>query len=269
MNPVGRILALKGRPGWHIECSVMSQKYLGETVDIHGGAVDLVFPHHENEIAQSEAATGNKFVKYWLHGGLLKIEGAKMSKSLGNYIEIPDLLKIYDPMVVRLYLISGHYRSPFDYTKKGILAAQARLARWHEAIRRMAAKKKGKGKMIANYQKEFISVMDDDFNTSRALAVVEKLVNEANKTENREKIANIEYTILEMDRVFGLQLTTLKKAKMKIPQAVKKLVEKREKLRQEKKWSEADKIRKKILKMGYQIEDTQKGPKLKKSCREI
>jgi len=254
----------KGRPGWHIECSVMSQKYLRETIDIHGGARDLIFPHHENEIAQSEAATGKRFVKYWLHGGLLKINGQKMAKSLGNYIEIPNLLKTYEPMVVRLYLISGHYRSAFDYTKRGIASAKSRLERWREAIKRMEEKKKGRGKEAPEYKREFIKVMDDDFNTPRALALVDRLVSEANKTENREQIANIEYQILDFDRVLGLRLATQIKTKIKIPQEIKKLVEKREKLRKEKRWQETDEIRKKILKMGYQIEDTKQGPKLKK-----
>lgn len=254
----------KGRPGWHIECSVMSMKYLSETVDIHGGAKDLIFPHHENEIAQSEAATGKQFVKYWLHGGLLKINGQKMSKSLGNYIEIPDLLKEQNPMVVRLYLISGHYRSEFDYTKKGIASAKARLARWHEALKRMTEQGSGRGKVMAKYQKAFVQMMDDDFNTPRALALVDQLVSEANKTDNSSKLSDIEQTIYDIDRVLGLRLKTQTKTKLKIPAKIKELVAKRERFRQAGDWQKADKIRQEVFNLGFQIEDTDQGPKLKK-----
>jgi len=165
--------------------------------------------------------------------------------------------------VVRFYLLSGHYRSNFDYTQKGIVAAQNRLERWRQALKRMADKREKKGKVISSYQKEFVRVMDDDFNTPRALALIDSLVTEGNKTENPEKLADIEHTIYEIDQVLGLRLSDQIKTEIKIPKKVKKLVEQREKLRKEKKWREADKIREQILKLGYQVEDTPKGSQVK------
>jgi len=216
------------RPGWHIECSAMIFKHLGEQIDIHAGGRDLIFPHHENEIAQSEAATSKKpFVKYWMHGGLLHINGTKMSKSLGNYIEIPDLLKKYNPRVIRFFIISNYYRSQADFTQKAMQQARASLAKLDSFP---------KGKV------DITEEMDDDFNTPKALA----------------KIFKAKKWPLEMEKVFGISCKVVK-----IPEKIRELVKKREMLRHNKEFEKADKIRKQVEKLGYVIEDTKAGIKIK------
>jgi len=188
----------KGRPGWHIECSTMSSKYLGLPFDIHGGGMDLRFPHHENEIAQSEAATGKDFAKYWMHIGLLTINGEKMSKSLGNIINVKDLLKKWDPEVIRLFLVQAHYRSPPDFNEKALINAEKGLIRIHRLKEKLESlsdntivnkldeksltnKEKTYFKLINNFISEFELAMDDDFNTPQAISTVFDFVNEGNK----------------------------------------------------------------------------------------
>jgi cysteinyl-tRNA synthetase len=279
----------KGRPGWHIECSVMSQKYLGEQFDIHGGGRDLIFPHHENEIAQSEALTGKKpFVKYWLHCGLLTINGQKMSKSLGNYIEIEKALKLWPARVIRFFAASSHYRSPLDWTEKNLLKAKGGIERIEEFVDKIRNPKpevrnpsipkvsgpRGKSqipnskfeKIISKAQKEFEEAMDDDFNTPKALAVVFELIRKINPLLDKNQIDKAQAKqILEflksIDKVFNF---IFKKKEEKIPKSVQVLVEKREELRKQKKWAEADKIREKIKQLGYEVQDTSSGPKIKK-----
>ncbi|MBZ9578477.1 cysteine--tRNA ligase [Patescibacteria group bacterium] len=264
----------RGRPGWHIECSVMSQKYLGKQIDIHGGAKDLIFPHHENEIAQSEAATGKKpFVKYWLHGGLLTVNNQKMSKSLGNYIEIPQALKEYSPRLVRFFIISSHYRSPLDFNKRAIRQVKKGLQRLDEFIDKLKNLKNKKNKkiykkLILTTKKEFGRYMDDDFNTPRALASIFKLINRGNLLLSQNKLASqdakdILKFLKEIDQVFNF-IFWQRPEKEKSPKEILKLAKEREKYRQEKKWKKADEIRREIKKMGWQIEDTKKGPKIKK-----
>ena len=251
----------KGRPGWHIECSVMANKYLGKTIDLHGGAMDLKFPHHENEIAQSEAANGVKFVNYWFHAGLLDIRGQKMSKSLGNYIEIHKVKdKGFDPLVLRYLFLIVHYRSKMNFTWKGLGAAEKALNSLHEKIIEMKLtikNQKLRNKKIKYYQKKFSEFINDDLNTPKALALMWKVVKDE-EISNKEK-----YTLLlDFDKIFGLDLVEIKK--IKISQKIKNLAKKREQLRKESQWKEADKIRKEIEKLGYQIEDTKKGSKIKK-----
>jgi len=174
----------KGRPGWHIECSVMSMKYLGETFDIHGGGKDLVFPHHENEIAQSEGATGNIFARYWIHNGFINIDKEKMSKSLGNFLTIKDVLKQWHPEVLRLFFLSSHYRSPLDYTEESLKEAKSGLDRFYSMLKavqdeiKRPAQPKGKvdtpafkeaQQAIESFQARFEEAMDDDFNTAQSL----------------------------------------------------------------------------------------------------
>ena len=217
------------RPGWHIECSAMILKHFGEQIDIHTGGNDLMFPHHENEIAQSEAVTGKTpFVKYWMHAGMLYINGTKMSKSLKNYIEIPDLLKKYDPRVIRFFIISKHYRSHADFTDKAMGQAKAGLAK-------LDSFPEGK----VDIEEE----MDDDFNTPKALA----------------KIFKAKKWPVEIETVFGI-----KRLKTKIPQKIHKLAAKREQARKQKNFKKSDQIRGKIEKMGYGIKDTKSGPVLTK-----
>jgi len=184
----------KGRPGWHIECSAMSMKYLGETFDIHGGGKDLVFPHHENEIAQSEAATGKPFVRYWLHNGFVNINSEKMSKSLGNFFTIKEVLDRYDAEVLRFFLISAHYRSPIDFSDQNLREAEAGLERIYSAL--AAAEKEGKEGAVGGepseveqelkdkseaLQDRFREAMDDDFNTAQGVGIVFDLVRAMNR----------------------------------------------------------------------------------------
>lgn len=239
----------KGRPGWHIECSVMSQKYLGETFDIHGGALDLIFPHHENEIAQSEAATGKKFVNYWMHSGLLTINGEKMSKSLGNYIEIPQILKKYDSTVLRLFFLSSHYRSPVDFNESALDAIVNSLRKIVEifSFRTGQFKKTSSDK---NYINLFTETMDDDFNTPKALAVMWKML-KSNLT------LDIKYaTLMEIDKVFGLETEQLIKSKSQIISVkAQKLLADRNEARRLQKWDKADYLRIELGKLGIDVRD--------------
>jgi len=219
----------KDRPGWHIECSAMIMKHLGKQIDIHAGGVDLKFPHHENEIAQTEAVTNKQFVKYWLHSGMLNINGTKMSKSLKNYIEIPNLLKKYDPRVLRLFFASYHYRSQADFSEKLIKQAQASLARLDS---------------FPDGKLDITKELDNDFNTPRALA----------------KIFKAKKWIPELENIFGIS-----RKKIKIPAKIKKLIQEREQARKNKDFKKSDKIREKIEKLDYQIKDTKSGPVLTKN----
>ncbi|MHC1591299.1 MAG: cysteine--tRNA ligase, partial [Candidatus Helarchaeales archaeon] len=191
----------EGRPGWHLECSTMALKYLGETIDIHGGGRDLIFPHHENEIAQSEAATGKKFVNYWMHNGFVNINKEKMSKSLGNFLTIKQVLSHYHPMVIRLFLLSAHYRRPLNYEPANIEPFNAIFSRYQNALE-LARQIKEDGreiltndssfeKIIQECEREFLDAMDDDFNTPIALTTLQKLAKEINKYESAEKIPPI------------------------------------------------------------------------------
>ncbi len=279
-----------GRPGWHIECSIMSQKYLGQQIDIHGGARDLIFPHHENEIAQSEAISKKKpFVKYWLHSGLLTINKQKMSKSLGNYIEIKDILKKWDSRVIRLFTASSHYRSELDWTEKNIFQAKQGLERIDEFTEKLKSqklhppkfsKKTWEGKksktttqnpkriknLITNARKRFEKAMEDDFNTPEALAIIFELIRKINPLLaqgqiNKTQSNKILKFLKDIDKIFNFIFTAQKE---KIPETIKDLVKKREQLRKQKKWDKADKIRKEIQKLGFKIKDSAKGAVIKK-----
>ena len=179
-----------GRPGWHIECSAMSRKYLGKTIDIHAGGADLIFPHHENEIAQSECANGCKFVNYWLHNGFVTINKEKMSKSLGNFLTIDDLLKKYDANTIRFFILTNHYRMPVEFSDESLASASAGVKRMLNAKRANIDENFDITKTDA--YKEFVEAMDDDLNTSKALAVLFDLANRANKDERR--VCNAVYT---------------------------------------------------------------------------
>lgn len=239
----------KGRPGWHIECSVMSQSILGKTIDIHTGGVDLMFPHHENEIAQSEAETGETFVRYWVHGAHILVDGKKMSKSLGNFYTLKDLEeKGIEPLALRYLYLQTHYRQEMNFTWESLEAAQSALGRLRKEIAGLG----DKGKLSEVRLDSFKKAIDDDLNIAQALS----LVWEALKSDlpSGEKLA----TILEMDKVLGLSLDESEKfvkTEKILPDEVKKLLEEREKLRKERKYEEADKIREKIIEMGYRVED--------------
>jgi len=241
----------KGRPGWHIECSAMSEKILGIPFDIHGGGQDLIFPHHEDEIAQSEAATGKKFVNYWVHNGMVNVDKVKMSKSLGNFKTIRDILKEYEGEVIRYFILSTQYRKPIDFSKKALDDAKNS----YERLKNIISDLKDDRETNSKYLKEFRDAMDDDLNTPEALAVLWKLV--------RDKTAKgkIE-TIKEIDKVFGFNLN--KEEEIEIPKEVKKLMKERGEMRKKKNWQEADNIRNRIKKLGFSIDDTDEGTKVRK-----
>ena len=258
----------KGRPGWHIECSAMSMKYLGETFDIHCGGVDNMFPHHENEIAQSEAATGKRFVLYWMHNEHLQVEGKKMSKRLGNYYTLRDLLaKGYDPIVIRYLLLSTHYRQQFNFTFEGLDAAKGAIDRLKNLARRLHDSE-GKGsegqiaKLIAQVQAGFGNAMDDDLNISIALAQLFDFVREVNyllddNAVSKEEAAEVGGLLMQFDSVLGV----IGKVEVEeaLPQDIDALVQKREAARKAKNWKEADAIRTQLKAMGIVIEDTAQG----------
>ncbi|MDP3901109.1 MAG: cysteine--tRNA ligase [bacterium] len=193
----------EGRPGWHIECSTMSTAYLGHTVDIHGGGSDLIFPHHESEIVQSEAATGKRFVRYWMHTGMLRYKGAKMSKSLGNLVLIGDLKKTYSANAVRIYLLSHHYRSVFEFYEKGLRKAKRREELFKKVWRTQS--KTGKSLDVVEYEKKWARAMDDDLNTPKALETMERLAGCILK----EKTKNVSGAKAFLNIAFGIMGLTI------------------------------------------------------------
>ena len=241
----------KGRPGWHIECSAMAMEELGDSFDIHTGGSDLIFPHHTNEIAQSEAATGKKFVKYWLHGGMLTMK-EKMSKSLGNVFYLKDLEKKgFSPLDYRYLTLTTHYRKPLEFSLKNLEAAKNSYKRLKNLISSFEDDKK----LHKKYLKEFEKAIEDDLNMPHALQVLWKLVRD-------EKASGKIQTIKKMDEVFGLDL--LKVEKIKIPDDVKKLVKEREDARKKRDFKKADELRNKIKKKGFNVEDVGRKSVVKK-----
>jgi len=273
-----------GFPGWHIECAIMGLKYLGSQFDIHGGARDLIFPHHENEIAQSEAMTGKKpFVKYWLHTGFLKINGEKMSKSLGNYITVRDALKKYDAEAIRLFVLSTHYRSEVDFTDKRLEGAEANLRRFYNTLDSLEDAKKDSVKreltsgekdfddIVEKLRGEFVKAMDEDFNTPQALAAIFEMSKEINRFLDEQKQVNAEILekvydcFSELGKALGLfQKEKTKQIGGKIADdLVQLLFDLREELRKKGDYGLSDEIRAKMKKLGLVIEDTAEGPKWK------
>lgn len=255
-----------GRPGWHIECSAMSRKYLGKTIDIHAGGADLIFPHHENEIAQSECANGCKFVNYWLHNGFVTINKEKMSKSLGNFLTIDDLLKKYDANTIRFFILTNHYRMPVEFSDEALSSAQAGVKRMLNAKRT----KLNEDLDITQTEeyKAFVEAMDDDLNTSKALAVLFDLTNKANKDDKNA------FTILfKLASVLGFTLDKPQLSEEEIQNALKKvsevlnkefssmndLISYRKEARDAKNWDIADKIRITLDECGIVLKDTKDG----------
>jgi cysteinyl-tRNA synthetase len=274
----------KGRPGWHIECSAMSVAYLGETFDIHGGGRDLVFPHHENEIAQSEGAYEKPFARYWIHNGFVNINNEKMSKSLGNFLLIRDILKSYHPDSVRLFLLSNHYRSPIDYTEKAMEEAETGIDKIYSLMKRVEDKKeiaeKGAVNKPGEYWDRFLEAMDDDFNTARATGILFDAVRHINRlmdengniiTGDTGKIINSVYNdISGISGVLGILSDKtgayFDKRKAKYlenrsidPSLIDYMVKERFDARNAKNWKKADEIRKKLSDMGITIEDRPEG----------
>jgi cysteinyl-tRNA synthetase len=262
----------KGRPGWHIECSAMSMKYLGETFDIHCGGVDNLFPHHENEIAQSEAATGKKFVNYWLHNEHLLFEGRKMAKRLGNYYTVNDLVaKGFDPLAIRYLMLSTHYRQQVNFTFEGLDAAKKTLGRLTNFVGRLLdanGERSGDNlsSLVEKAQKGFEEALDDDLNISVALAHLFDFVRDVNNlldsnVVSKEEAKEIHDLILKFDKALGVIGESKKEGKL--PKEAEELVRKREAARAAKDWKTADEIREKLKAMGIIIEDTAQGAKWK------
>lgn len=255
-----------GRPGWHIECSVMSQKTLGDTFDIHVGGVDLIFPHHENEIAQSEAKTGKEFVRFFIHGEHVLVDGRKMSKSLGNYYILKDLEKRgFEPLALRYLFLTAHYRDKLNFTWESLGAAQNAFDRLLDLMSGFSQSRDQlsgeKSQKLDDLRERFMQEINNDLGTPAALAVLWEVVK--SNIPNRDKIE----LLISFDEVLGLDLVKNAKLKVrssKIPKEVTTLLTQREKLRKDGKWEEADKIKEKIEEMGYIIEDMPSGVKLKK-----
>ncbi|HTK03330.1 MAG TPA: cysteine--tRNA ligase [Alphaproteobacteria bacterium] len=247
----------KGRPGWHIECSVMSQKQLGDSFDIHAGGRDLMFPHHENEIAQSESKTGKPFVKYWLHGEMLQIDGKKMSKSLKNFYLLKDLEeKGFEPLAYRYLVLTAHYRDFLNFTWASLEAAQNGLNNLRSQIANLKSEKtrtvlsKEKNDKVDGFRNSFIQAVNDDLNTSKGLAVLWEMLKSNIPSQDKYDLA------MSFDEVLGLDLSAISNLQLPISNEVQELMNKREKLRKEKKFEEADKIRKEIEDLGFKVNDT-------------
>jgi cysteinyl-tRNA synthetase len=261
----------KGRPGWHIECSAMSMKYLGKHFDIHTGGVDLIFPHHENEIAQSQAATGEKFVNFWLHNEHLMVEGRKMAKSYGNYYTLRDLLdKGYNPIAIRYLLLATHHRQQLNFTFDGLEAAKNALQRLYDFEDNLRLVKGDTDnpeaeKLQDKAKKDFEKALDDDLNTSEALGVIFTLVKDVNRLLEEKKLSvsdahNVLDLIKGFDSVFGL----LRREELILDDEIKTLIDKRIQARKDKDFKLADQIRKELEEKGILLEDTQEGTKWKR-----
>lgn len=242
----------KGRPGWHIECSVMSQENLGETFDLHLGGRDLLFPHHENEIAQSEAKTGEKFVNFWMHGEFLNVDDGKMSKSLKNFYTVKDIEeKGFEPLALRYFYFTAHYRKVLNFTWDGLESAQNSLSKLRSKIGALQQSLQDQV-LQTQYKQRFLEAVNDDLNMPKALAVVWKAAEAGDLA-----------SVLEFDKVLGLRLNQAEQAQQ-VPQEVVVLSDERERYRLEGKFEEADKVREKIEKMGYTVSDTAEGSRIGK-----
>ena len=254
-----------GRPGWHIECSAMSTRCLGDTFDIHGGGPDLLFPHHENEIAQSECATGHRFVNTWMHAGAIRVNKEKMSKSLGNFFTIREILNSYPPEVVRYFLVSSHYRSQVDYSEENLIEAAQTLERLYHALRGVVP---GKDVPESDFDRQFHEVMDDDFNTAGAISVLHSVagaLNQARRDGDDGRIRELAAVLARLGRVLGL----LQQDPEAFFQAggpgdlsatqIEALIEARANARREKDFAEADRIRDELQEKGIILDDSREG----------
>ena len=268
----------EGRPGWHIECSVMSKKYLGESIDIHGGGEDLVFPHHENEIAQSEAVSGKQFVRYWMHNAFLNIDNIKMSKSLGNFKTVRQISEEYDLQVLRFFMLSAHYRSPLNFSREMMDGAKASLDRILTATdhlrdclaaaaeRELTAEETAELAAFDALREKFEAAMDDDFNTADAISVVFEMVKRANITVTKESAAayirRVKELLEKLLEVLGIHAERKEES---LDARVEALIEERQTARKEKNYARADEIRAELTAMGILLEDTKEGVKWKRA----
>lgn len=262
----------KGRPGWHIECSVMSTKYLDDTIDIHGGGQDLEFPHHENEIAQSEAKTGKKFVNYWMHNGFVTVgkKQEKMSKSLHNFVTVHDILKQIDPQVLRFYMSSVQYRRPINYSEDGLKQAKTVLKRYQNTLRNLDARLNDKNETLedsglrddlAQAKAEFIEAMDDDFNVQNALSIMYDLATTLNNHLQKEQVdkpalKRAKKLLIAWLEIFGI---SFKEEQAENDDEIEKLIAQRDEARKNKDWAESDRLRDELQAKGIVIEDTPQG----------
>ena len=266
----------KGRPGWHIECSAMSMKYLGETFDIHCGGKDLLFPHHENEIAQSEGATGKKYVNYWMHNGFINVDNQKMSKSLNNFFTVRDIAKEYDLEAVRLFMLSAHYRSPINFSRDQIEAANASLNRLYTARNSLKFQiENGEDRPLNTdeeafvgrlkiYEKRFDEAMDDDMNTADALGAIFELVKDANVTiQQGSSIEAAKAGLNSLEAICDV-LGLLSRKEDELPEEIAALVRERAEARKNRNWARSDELRNQIVSAGYILEDTKQGQKVRK-----
>jgi cysteinyl-tRNA synthetase len=245
----------KGRPGWHIECSAMSRAHLGDRFDIHGGGMDLVFPHHENEVAQSEACVGHTHVNTWMHVGFVRVDDEKMSKSLNNFFTIREVLAQYPAEVIRMFLLSSHYRNPLNYTRENLDHAESALARLYTALRNVETG----AEIVSQWVDKFNAKMDDDFNTPEALAVLFDLARSINRIKDEGgDAADLAYTLRHLGDILGiltrdaaefLQAGNVDGAK------IEALIAERNQARNDKHWARADEIRAELTAMGIAIED--------------
>jgi len=270
-----------GYPGWHLECSAMSMKYLGESFDIHGGGIENQFPHHEDEIAQAEAATGKSFVKYWLHNNMVTVGGQKMGKSLGNFITLQDAFKKWDPMVLRLFILQSHYRSPLDFSDEALGAAKEGLARilglservirtlmqWPGGLSYPIPRPSDDRPFVVDARRRFSEAMDDDFNTPLALAAIFDLVREANRSIETQTLSmdflhSIYYALFDLcEEILGLCAETSAAASQYVPALVQIFIDLRNEARAAKNFAQADTIRKRLDEIGIVLEDTPEGTK--------
>ena len=266
----------EGRPGWHIECSAMSMKYLGETFDIHCGGKDLLFPHHENEIAQSEGATGKKYVNYWMHNGFINVDNQKMSKSLNNFFTVRDIAKEYDLEAVRMFMLSAHYRSPINFSRDQIEAANASLNRLYTARNSLKFQaENGEDRPLSDaetafterlkgYEKRFDDAMDDDMNTADALGAIFELVKDANVTLAQGTSRGAARAALDSLEAVCDVLGILTKKEEELPAEIAEMVRERAEARKNRDWAKSDELRDRIIKAGYILEDTKQGQKVRK-----
>lgn len=267
-----------GRPGWHIECSAMVMQYLGETIDIHSGGLDLIFPHHENETAQSEAATGKPFSRYWLHNGFINVNNEKMSKSKGNFFTVRDIVKEFDYEVIRFFMLSAHYRGPINFSDDLLTAAKNGLDRIYTCMDNLKHLESGANNdeslipadnelksRLKELRAKFIEAMEDDLNTADAISVIFEMVKEINTStasgtaHSKAAIVFTRNELKELGEVLGL---LQKEKEQSVDKEIEELVAERQQARKDKKWKLADEIRDKLKEKGYVLEDTPQGVKL-------
>ncbi len=263
-----------GRPGWHIECSAMANKYLGKTIDIHSGGQDLVFPHHENEIAQSEAANCCQFANYWLHNGYINVNNQKMSKSLGNFFTVRDVAKEYDYEVIRFFMLSAHYRSPINFSQDLMEASKSALGRIYTCLetldflakannnRDLNDEEKAVLSGIDNHKQRFIDAMDDDINTADAISAIFELVADVNKVITQNPPKALCETCAKEIRDLGAVLGLLGKGDEGVPAEIETILRERAEARAQKDWAKSDELRDKLKELGFVVKDTPQGQQL-------